>query len=607
MPFRWTSSSIRRATSIGQDDMPKRWRIHPHDSDRIAALARSARVPMVVARLLLCRGLDEPQRARGFLDARLSDLRDPDQLPGAVDAAGRIWRAIQEGRRIVIYGDYDVDGMTATSLLWQCLTMLGADVGYYVPHRIDEGYGLNCDALSTLASQNAKLVVTVDCGIGSVTEANFARDLGLDLIVTDHHEPGERLPDAVAIVHPHLPGREYSFAGLSGVGVAFKLAWAICQQASQAKKVSQRMRDFLLSAIGLAALGTVADMVPLVDENRVLVQHGLTSLKERPGLGLGALLKLAELHRKQRLESEDIAFALAPRLNAAGRLGQAQLAVELLTTTSPERATLLAEYINELNGSRQSLERSIYLAAHKQALDQFDPERDPALVLADHGWHPGVIGIVAGRLVEKFHRPVVMIALDETGVKPGVGSARSVPGFNLYHAMRACARHLLGHGGHAAAAGLRIDEKQIDAFRADFCDYAASEISQELRVAELSIDAEVSLAELTLSAIEQLQRMAPFGNANPRPLLCASGVTLTEPPKRIGGGGRHLSLKLLQHNTRLRAVAFGGGDWADELGQLNRPMAIAFRPVINEFGGRKNVELHLADWRATLEVSAVGS
>jgi len=587
--------------------MPKRWRIHPHDSARIAALASSARVPMVVARLLVCRGLDEPKQAREFLDVRLSDLRDPELLPGAVEAATRIWSAIQERRRIVIYGDYDVDGMTATSLLWQCLTMLGANVGYYVPHRIDEGYGLNCEALTTLAAQGAKLVITVDCGIGSIVEAATARELGLELIITDHHEPGDHLPDAAAIVHPHLPGREYPFAGLSGVGVAFKLAWAICQQASQAKKVSQRMRDFLLSAIGLAALGTVADMVPLVDENRVLVQHGLTSLKERPGLGLGALLKLAELERKQRLESEDIAFALAPRLNAAGRLGQAQLAVELLTTTSPERATLLAEYINELNGSRQSLERSIYLAAQKQALDQFDPERDAALVLADHGWHPGVIGIVAGRLVEKFHRPVVMIALDETGVKPGVGSARSVPGFNLFSALRACTRHLLSHGGHAAAAGLRIDEKQIEAFRNDFCDYAAGEIVEELRVAELSIDAEVSLAELTLATIEQLQRLAPFGHANPRPMLCASGVTLAEPPKRIGGGGRHLSLKLLQHSTKLRAVAFGGGDWAEELTQLSGPMSIAFRPVINEFGGRKNVELHLADWRAAPQVSAVGS
>ncbi len=410
--------------------MPKRWRIHPHDSDRIAALSNSARVPIVVARLLICRGLDEPRRAREFLDARLSGLRDPEELAGAAEAAARIWRAIQDKRRIVIYGDYDVDGMTAASLLWQCLSMLGADVGYYVPHRIDEGYGLNCEALSTLAAQGAKLVVTVDCGIGSVAEAQAARELGLELIITDHHEPGEQLPLAAAIVHPRLPGREYPFAGLSGAGVAFKLAWAICQQASQAKKVSQRMRDFLLSSIGLAALGTVADVVPLVDENRVLVQHGLTSLKQRPGIGLGALMKLAELDRKERLESEDIAFALAPRLNAAGRLGQAQLAVELLTTTSPERALLLAEYINELNGSRQSLERSIYLAAHKQALEQFDPERDAALVLADRGWHPGVIGIVAGRLVEKFHRPVVLIALDDAGVKPGVGSAQH-PGIQL--------------------------------------------------------------------------------------------------------------------------------------------------------------------------------
>ncbi|MEX0710695.1 MAG: DHH family phosphoesterase, partial [Pirellulales bacterium] len=345
--------------------MPKQWRIHPHDSQRIAALERAMGIPAVVARLLICRGIDDPARAGCFLEARLSQLRDPAELPGIPAAVERIMAAVQAGQRIVVYGDYDVDGMTGLSLLWKCLRLLGADAGYYVPHRIDEGYGLHHEALATLAAQAARLVITVDCGITSVDEAQAARSLGLELIITDHHQPGSAkggLPEAAAIVHPGLPGHAYPFAGLSGAGVAFKLAWALCQHASQAKKVGEAMRNFLLSAVGLAALGTVADVVPLVDENRVLVQHGLTSLKERPGLGLAALMQVTGLAQKPRLECEDIGFTLAPRLNAAGRLGQATLAIDLLTTTVPERAMALAEYVHELNASRQSLERGVYLA-----------------------------------------------------------------------------------------------------------------------------------------------------------------------------------------------------------------------------------------------------
>jgi single-stranded-DNA-specific exonuclease len=580
--------------------MAKRWRIHSHAADRIAVLERSAGVSAVVARLLICRGLEDPQSVRNFLEPKLSQLRDPVDLPGVPAAAQRIWRAVADRQRITVYGDYDVDGITGASLLVQCLRLIGGDVGCYVPHRVNEGYGLNDEALETLARQGTKLVVTVDCGIASVSESHTARRLGLDLVVTDHHEFSSTLPDAAAIVHPRLPGTTYPFAGLSGAGVAFKLAWALCQEASGAKKVGEAMRNYLLSAVGLAALGTVADMVPLVDENRVLVQHGLASLKQRPGLGLAAMMKLAELDSKRTLDSEDVAFTLAPRLNAAGRLGQAQLAVELLTTNSPERAAALAEYLNELNGSRQSLERSIYLAANKLAQEQHDVDGDAAFVLAERGWHPGVIGIVAGRLVDKYHRPVVLVALDDLGVKPGIGSARSIPGFNLHEALANCSQHLVSHGGHAAAAGLKIEESRVDDFRSDFCEQVAETVTTDSRRAgtELSIDAEVSFGELTLATLNQIERLAPFGQHNPRPLLCASDVTLAGPVQRIGGGGRHLALKLAQHGVVMRAVAFGNGDWADDLGKLSGPLSVAFRPVVNEFKGYRRVELHLSDWQA---------
>jgi len=578
--------------------MAKRWRIHPHDPDRIGALQRAARVPAVVAQLLICRGISDPQQAQQFLDPKLSDLRDPQELPGCVDAAERIHRAIRDGRRIIVYGDYDVDGITGTALLQQCFKMLDGDVGYYVPHRVNEGYGLNHEALRGLAAEKAEMVVTVDCGIASVDEAGTARECGLELIVTDHHQPNRQLPEAASIVHPALPGHTYPFHGLSGAGVALKLAWALCQQASGASRVSPKMREFLLQAVGLAALGTIADVVPLVDENRVLVRFGLErSLKECPPLGLQALMRVAKLGANGKLASEDVAFSLAPRLNAAGRLEQAQLAIELLLTDKPDRAKELATYIDGLNENRRKLERSIYLAANKQAKQQFDPQGDAALVLADRGWHAGVIGIVAGRLADKYHRPVVLISWDRMGVKPGVGSARSVPGFDLHAALDACDEHLVSHGGHAAAAGLTLEEGKIDGFRADFCEHAAAEITHQQRVAELDVDAEFPLGSFTLKTVGQIEQLAPFGHANARPLMCSSAVTLTGPPREMGSSGRHLSMQLEQHGVKLRAVAFGGGEWAEDLAALDGPLDVAFRPVINTFAGRSNVELHLVDWR----------
>lgn len=582
--------------------MRKRWRIEPHDADRIARLERSAGVPPIVAQLLLCRGVHDPQHVKTFLESKLTGLRDPDELPGCALAAERVHAAVRDKKKIVIYGDYDADGMTGTAILIICLRLLGADVSYYVPNRLEEGYGLSDEALKTLAGRGAQLIISVDCGIASVNEAKTAKSLGLELIVTDHHEFAERLPEAAAIVHPRLPGHDYPFAGLCGAGVAFKLAWAICQRASQSKKVSEPMRNFLLSAVGLAAIGTIADVVPLLDENRILVTHGLKSLFSQPPLGIRKLLEVTKLHEKSSLDSENIAFMIAPRLNAAGRFGQAQLAVELMTTDSEQRAQQLAEYIHELNGSRDSLERSIMIGANKQIKEDFDAENDPGFVLAGRDWHVGVIGLVAGRLAEKFGRPVVLISLDKLGVKPGVGSARSGGSTNLHHALSACSEHLVGFGGHAAAAGLKIEESRIEAFRGAFCDQLSTQSTSSIGEVEVCIDGEAPLSQLTAQVVRQIEQMAPFGKGNPRPVLCATGVKLSEPPKKIGGGERHLSLRLVQHRVSIRGVGFGFGDQADELSRIDTPLDIAYRPVINEFNGRHTVEVQLVDWR----VSEVG-
>jgi len=579
--------------------MNKIWRIQPHDVHQVAALRREADLPALVAHLLVCRGITDPREVETFLNPKLTSLRMPEELPGTKQAAGIILEAVRAGQKIVIYGDYDVDGMTSTSILLKCLQILDApSVDYYIPDRLEEGYGLNAEAVRKLAKQGAELIITVDCGIASTDEAKLAKELGVRMIITDHHKPGPELPDVEVIIHPGLPQFPYPFAGLAGAGVAFKLAWAICQAESDADRVTPRLRSFLMEAVGLAAMGTVADVVPLIDENRVLVREGLDRcLRSNIPLGVRELMKAAGVEPGAQLTSEDIGFKLGPRLNAAGRLGQARLAVELLTTSKEERAHDLADYLNGLNESRQKIERGMQLTAVKQVNEQFDPEDDAALVLNHDDWHPGVIGIVAGRLAERYHRPVVMLSSTSGGTKPTVGSARSVPGFDLHAALVACEEHLLGYGGHAAAAGLQIEDSKIDAFRQAFCEYVSEEWRPEERVAEIDIDGEFPLGAFSQKAVKAIDRLAPFGEKNRRPIFCATGVELAGPPKKMGGGERHFSARLKQQNTTLRAVAFGRGEWVDEMAEIEGTIDIAFQVVLNHFAGRTNVELHLADWR----------
>ncbi|NOX55623.1 MAG: single-stranded-DNA-specific exonuclease RecJ, partial [Planctomycetes bacterium] len=391
---------------------PRLWRIAPHDESCVRRLSAALEVPFLVAQVLVARGYTARDQARAFLMGTLMDLHEPSLLPGVEEAADLILAAVQARRRITIYGDYDVDGVTATSLLWQCLRLAGASVDYYIPDRLEEGYGLNCDALRRLHREDPnRLVVSVDCGIASTEEADFCRELGLDLIVTDHHEFGADLPRARALVHPRLPGGAYPFADLCGVAVAFKLAWAICQRLGDGRRASPQMREFLRGAVGLVALGTVADVMPLKDENRIFVRYGLASLAQRSGLGVKALMQAAGLEPKGPLQAEDIAFALAPRLNAAGRLGQARLAVELLTTDNPDRALRLAAYLEQLNRDRQTLERRLFKEAKELVNAHPEWKERGALVLAKRGWHAGVIGIVASRVAEHFEKPTILISL----------------------------------------------------------------------------------------------------------------------------------------------------------------------------------------------------
>ncbi|MDA8745301.1 single-stranded-DNA-specific exonuclease RecJ [Rubripirellula amarantea] len=576
--------------------MRRKWRVIPHDSSRVDLLIREARVPAVVAQLLVSRGVYTADAASAFLDTKLMGLRPPESLPGVPEATAILVPAIADQTPIVIYGDYDCDGMTGAAILVNGIRLLGGNVSYHVPNRLEDGYGLNAEAIRKLAARGKKIIVSVDCGI--TDHAELCKELGVTLVITDHHTIGEQLPDAAAIVHPRLPGTTYPFGELCGAGVAFKLAWAICQEVAGSKKVTEPMRRYLMQSLTLAGIGTIADVVPLLDENRILVEHGLKMLRAEPLPGLKELMTVAGLDNAGTLDSESISFTLAPRLNAAGRLGQAQLAVELLTCPAGDRAKALAEYIHELNSSRDTLQRSVYLAAQKQIKNEFDADGDSALVCAGVGWHQGVIGVVAGRLAEKYAKPVIVLSLDSAGKTEAVGSGR-IGGTNvdLYQALAECSERLVRFGGHKAAAGLTIDEREINNFRGDFCEAIAKQWADNEVVPEIVIDAEASLGQLSLETLAQMEMLAPFGAGNPRPVLYCSGVEVDEPASLMGKTQRHLSVKLRQGSKVIRAVAFNASDWCDDLNAVEGPFEIAYRPVINEFRGFRKVEIHLVDWR----------
>jgi single-stranded-DNA-specific exonuclease len=580
--------------------MPRIWHYLPHDQAQIRHLAQSLNVSSVLARILAARGLASADQARSFLEPRLNDLHDPELLPGVSDVADRVVAAVRAGRKIVIYGDYDVDGVTATTLLWHCLKLAEARVDYYLPDRVCEGYGLNCEALRRLHADDPNtLVISVDCGITSLREAALARELGLELVVTDHHEPAKVLPEAAGIIHPGLPGASYPFRDLCGAGVAFKLAWAICARLGDGKRSSPRMREFLLAALGLAALGTVADVVPLLGENRLLVRFGLNALRERATPGLKELFRASGLAEKPQIDAEDVAFVLAPRINAAGRMGTARLAVELLTTSSTERAAKLADYLEELNRQRQMAERKILKQARELVARNPAWERDPTLVLAHPEWSSGIVGIVASRIAEQYEKPAVLMAINPAD-QTAQGSARSYAGFDLNAALCACSEWLISHGGHQAAAGLRLSAANIDTFRQALNEYAVRHHRVTEQDRALRIDAEVGLADLTHKAVSELERLGPFGRGNPKPVFASTRVELAEPPRTMGEGERHLSLRLRHYGKVLRAIAFGRAEWAAQMAAVEVPLEISYAAGINHFRGQQNVELQIVDWKPCL-------
>ena len=570
-----------------------RWRFRPHDRDKTQGLSREANVSPLVAQILLNRGIHDPAVARVFLEAKLKQLHDPELLPGAVEASKRIVKAIREKRKIVVYGDYDVDGVCATSILWTCLKLAGAtEPAYYIPHRLEEGYGVNADAIRKIVTElGGSMIITVDCGISAVHEAKLARELGVEFIITDHHTPGDVLPEADAIVHPRVGETAYPCPDLCGAAVAFKLAWLICKTFGDGKKASPMLRDFLLRSLGMVALATVADVVPLTGENRILVRHGLLQIENDPSAGIHALLEVSGSLGNRKLNTGTVGFGLGPRINAAGRLERAMRAVELLTTDDNDIAITIAQELDAFNLERREVEDRIVREAMEMVRASGGSTDHGAVVVGKQGWHAGVVGIVASRLVETFHRPAIVIALNE---EYGQGSARSIPGFNLHDAIKACSSGLTAFGGHAAAAGLKLPLDHFQAFADAFDLHCKSVLTPEMLQKVITIDAEVPLASLTTKIVDELDLLEPFGIGNPRPVLAASQVRVVGEPRVVGPRKNHLQIRFGQGDTITKAVAWNMAERWKTL-RSNDVCSIAFVPSINEWNGRRDVQLEIKD------------
>jgi single-stranded-DNA-specific exonuclease len=563
----------------------RRW-VLPAPPDAAAAdrLHAELRLPPVLCWLLVQRGHGEPESARAFLRPRAGDLHPPGALAGMADAVERLLRARAAGETVLVHGDYDVDGICATALYVRALREMGLRAEPFVPHRLVDGYDLSAAGLRAAAAAGATVVLTGDCGIVAHDAVREARAAGIDVVVTDHHTPGPELPEAAAVVNPNRRDCGYPDKGLAGVGVAWKVCCALAEALSFPP---ERMAVFL----DLVAIATVADVAPLSGENRALVRWGLKVLRDTPNPGLRALLRATGLEGRE-LTASQVGYVLAPRINAVGRMGEALRGVRLLLTDDAAEAAAIAETLEEENRWRRSVEGDTLREALAALELAYDPDRDRGVVLAGQGWHAGVIGIVASRLVERLHRPVVMIALDGAG--EGKGSARSIRAFDLYAAMRDCAAHLVRFGGHRVAAGCSILPDRVDAFRDAFSARARALLSDDDLVPEVRVDLEVELRHCDADLARMLRHAGPFGAGNPTPVFAARRVALDG--VRVVGQG-HLKATLASHGTRLDAIGFGMAERAAEPGFPGGLVDVAFKLEENEYRGRTAAQARLVDLR----------
>jgi len=568
--------------------MQKRWILREVDESVVSLLSDRLKIPPLVARILVHRGLKDPEGARRYLSSSLhSDLPSPFLMAGMEQAAGRLVRALERKELICVWGDYDVDGTTGTAALVSFLREVGGEVIYYIPHRIDEGYGLNPEGLKQLSSQGVRLVVSVDCGISNYEEVELARSMGIDVVIVDHHELPPNLPPAFAITNPHRPDCSFPDKGLSGAGLAFYLIIGLRAKLREAGWFGASESPDIRRYLDIVTLGTIADMVPLTGVNRVLARRGLTELGGSTRPGVVALKQVARLPPGE-ISAGQVGFQLGPRINAAGRMDAGLKVVEMLTTESHEVALRIAQELDEHNRERQAMEAQVL----EEALSEVDA--DPLLkerysiVLGREGWHPGVLGIVASRIVERFHRPTVVIAFSQGA---GKGSARSIRGFHMVEGLRCCADFLEKFGGHEYAGGLSIKQEKFPSFLTRFEEIARNSLAAEDLIPVLEVDAELEFSEIGLSLIRHIETLKPFGIGNPEPLFVTKAVEVSE-RRDFSGGSR---LRLRQGGKSLGAVVFGLEK--DFPASPGANIDLVYRLTENEWNGSSAVELRIIDCR----------
>jgi single-stranded-DNA-specific exonuclease len=561
------------------------WVTHPRRSEeRARALAAALDAPLPMAHALVNRGLDNEEKARRFLEPALENLHDPQHMLGLEAGATRILAAVESGERIFIQGDYDVDGITSTFLVYSVLKDLGAKVEYRIPNRAKDGYGLTDKAMDEAHARSCSLVVTVDCGITANEAVAHGRTLGIDTVITDHHEPPAVLPDAVAIINPLQPGCPYPFKALAGVGVAFKLVEVLLRGRGGIDRASKYL--------DVVALGTIADVVPLVGENRILARIGLEQLNRGERLGLRALIKVARLSGK-RITSGQVAFVLAPRINASGRVGNAEQGLRLLMASQEDEADACAEGLEGDNNRRRELDAK----ALKEACAKFESELDPeccSILLWSHDWNPGVIGIVASRMVDRYRRPAVLIGGEAARPAGWRGSGRSLPGLDLTKLLDRCSDLLVSHGGHAFAAGLTVDPVMLPELRTRFEALVRAEYDPERFTSRIEVDDDLTLDACTPELVEWLERMAPHGLDNPEPQFQMLGARV-ERVVQVGNK-QHLRFNVVADGKQVEVIGFGMGEQADALRRAGRA-DLVFNPTRNEWNDEVRVQLKLKSLR----------
>ena len=560
-----------------------RWKIKQPSEDHVASLKKEFNTSEIIAKVLANRGIESLKSSHNFFNPSNDQLHDPFMMKNMDIAVNRISKNIQNQKPILIFGDYDVDGTTGASLLYLGLKDLNAIVEYYIPHREKEGYGLSSGGIDYAQSVGADLLITCDCGINAFEPVDYANEHGVDIIITDHHIPDKKLPNAYAVLNPKQKGCEYPFKGLCGCGVAFKLISALSEKSGIGQNVG-------LNYLDLVALATSADMVPILDENRVLVHGGLDQLEESKSPGIHQLLVQTGLVGES-LNVGKLVFGLAPKINAAGRMGDANRTVELLTTSDKTRAEELASILVRENKRRQLIQEDIVNDAIRLVHSQVDLENNKVVIIGSKGWHPGVVGIVASRIKDEFSRPAIVIAFDKEGI--GKGSARSIPNLDLYEALSYAAKFLEGYGGHPMAAGLTVREDKFENFKSLFLRNANKILTNDDLIPAISIDGEMALTDINSRFMRFLEKLGPFGPGNMRPKFVSRNLSISGQP-RLMGKGEHIRFIVSQNGRNYPAVGFKLSSHYEDLIR-GVPVDIAYVVEVNQWQGQSNIQLNVRD------------